>query len=152
MPRLLNECPVYNKNRRQLAWQKRRDFLNAFEACRLQAKRAGLQLNTIELCKMAALQPAPRFYLEAKRAMKMYNLYKSGECCIRHEEKRKMFAEIFARYEKAMESVSENNKHRLSKTIMEKVLQQQAPSFYYDEDSAVKMYYRIMSDRRYYNI
>jgi len=63
-----------------------------------------------------------------------------------------MYAEIFARYENAMEKVSDANKRRLSKVIMGKVLEQPAPSFYYNNISAAPLYYRFMAEKRMYDL
>lgn len=101
-----------------------------------------------DLCKLAASQQAPRFYIDARRALDKYSLYKKGMCRVRHEERRKMYAEIFARYEAMISRIPEANQRPYRKPFMEKVLSQPAPSFYFEDDSAVKLYYRYMSDRR----
>lgn len=112
----------------------------------------GLRLSTAELCRLAASRPAPRFYVTVREAVLLYKKYKNGTCCIRHEERKKMYSEIFARYENAMEKVSEANRRRLSKVIMGKILEQPAPSFYYNPISAAPLYYRFMSDKRMYDL
>ena len=84
--------------------------------------------------------------------MKEYNLYKSGLSCIRNKTRRQMYAEIFARYEKITKVLAESGQTLNKRTIMAKVLQQSAPSFYYSDDSAWKIYYYIMAKKRKFKL
>ena len=101
---------------------------------------------------MAASLPAPRFYVDVETAMKEYNLYKNGLSCIRNKTRRRMYAEIFARYEKIAKVIAESGQTLSKRTIMANVLKQTAPSFYYSDNSAWKIYYYIMAKKRKFKL
>ena len=91
---------------------------------------------------MVAVQPAPRFYVDVASALIQYRDYKKGRSHIRGVERRKMYAEIFCRFERRMNALIETGQVAIQTEVMKSVLEQEAPSFYYDGNSAVKMYYR----------
>ena len=92
--------------------------------------------------------PAPRFYVDAPTAIKQYNLYKKGHSRIHNVAKRKMYAEIFSRFEQAANARLSSGQYILKYDIMEKVLEQEAPSFYYEDDSALITYYNALAKKR----
>lgn len=99
---------------------------------------------------MAAAQPAPRFYVETHSALLQYKKFKNGTSNILFPEKRKMYAEIFARYESAMNALNNPTKRFYKHIVMEKVLSQPAPCFYLDESTAVKKFYQYTMERQLY--
>lgn len=99
---------------------------------------------------MVAAQPAPRFYVDASSALHQYNCYKRGCSRIHGVERRKMYAEIFSRFERKMKLLVATGQVASKKTVMESILEQEAPSFYYDGDSAAKIYYKEMLKQRRY--
>ena len=105
----------------------------------------GFTFKTTELCKLAATQSAPRFYVSAKVALHQYNQYKAGKSILQRVEKRKMYAEIFSRFEKILQ-ISGSNICKSS--IREMVGTQEAPSFYLTPTSAVSIYYKAMNKKR----
>lgn len=111
----------------------------------------GISLPQGDICKMVAASPAPRFYIEPRKAVEHYKKYRDGVSKIRHPMKRKMYAEIFARYEAIMSQISKNNRHYFRIIVFEQVLKQPAPCFYLEENSAVKYYYKILYEKRLYN-
>lgn len=124
------------------------DFIVKVDEVRNSLIKQGLNYRIYDICKIACAMPAPQFYVDAKTALRNYCKYRNGLSCIRSIEKRKMYAEIFSRYEN-MANVIISTGQTLRKTeVMESVLNQPAPSFYYDFESATKMYYYIMSRRR----
>ena len=121
------------------------DFLSAFDAVFRKAASNGLALKMTELCRLAANEPSPRFYVSTKTALCRYKRYKEGRCVIHNTEMRKMYAEIFTRYEKLMEICGGSV---FSSVLMERVLQESAPSFYLTPKSAVQFYYTAMAHKR----
>lgn len=97
---------------------------------------------------MVAVQPAPRFYVDAATALIQYRDYKKGRSHIRGAERRKMYAEIFCRFERRMQALATTGQMAVQTDVMKSVLEQEAPSFYYDGNSAAKMYYREMLQAR----
>lgn len=97
---------------------------------------------------MVAMMPAPRFYVDVVTAIQQYNRYKNGCSCIHGTERKKMYAEIFCRFERKMELLKATGQRNMKIKTMESILTQEAPSFYCEGDYAAKMYYRIQLERR----
>ena len=92
-----------------------------------------------------AKQAAPRFYVSLEQALRQYGLYKNGKSQINDVIKRQMYAEIFARVDKII-SLSRGIMPRYA--AMEIVLEQEAPSFYLNDTSAVLFYYNACRHKR----
>ena len=97
---------------------------------------------------MVAVMPAPRFYVNADEAMQQYYYYKKGRSCIRGIERRKMYAEIFIRFERKMELLKATGQRAIKIDTMESILTQEAPSFYYSSKSAAVVFYRTQLEKR----
>jgi hypothetical protein len=76
--------------------------------------------------------------MSVEQALQQYRLFKRGESNIRNVERRKMFAEIFVRFEQLMR---ETQSKLFMYDAMCKVLSQPAPSFYLNDTSAILFYY-----------
>ena len=124
------------------------DYLNKVNEVQLAMQKQGLCYKIADICRLAASMPAPRFYIDTQTAFKQYNLYKAGRSSIHGVYKRMMYAEIFARYEQSVELLKSSGQHIGKQKIMEQILSQSAPSFYYDDDTALKMYYYIMANKK----
>ena len=108
----------------------------------------GLSYKIEDVCRFAASMPAPRFYVSPAVALNKYRHYLNGHCSIRYTSKRKMFAEIFMRYERLV-NIAIASRQRIRKTeLMERVLSQQAPSFYYEDKSMPAIYYYGLKQRK----
>lgn len=132
--------------------KKKRDFVEKVDEIQKQFRIQGLNYKLRDICRLAASLPAPQFYVDVETAVKEYNLYEKGLSCVRNVTKRRMYAEIFARYEKIAGTVADTGQMVNKRSIMAKVLQQPAPSFYYSDNSAWKSYYYIMSRRRRFKL
>lgn len=95
--------------------------------------------NASDVCKIVAQKPAPKFYVSLEEALYQYRLYTKGKSNIRRVERRKMYAEIFYKYEELMRQ-SQGKAHQYS--IMSAVLEQPAASFYLADP--VSFYYRAL--------
>lgn len=137
---------IYTK--RELAKQKRKDFIRAFDNVQSTMIANGMIPKIADICKLAASQEAPRFYVDAKTALNQYSRYIKGKSCIRHPERRKMYADIFSRFDSMIRVLPKSSVRNYRYLFMEKVLEQPAPSFYFTEGSAIKLYYRYMQDNR----
>lgn len=125
-----------------------RDYLRKVEEVQDILRTEGLVYKIDDVCKLAASMHAPQFYTDTRTALKQYNLYLAGKSSIRNEVKRQMYAEIFARYENLVNTLHHTGQCVRKNAVMTKVLNQEAPSFYYDEGSALKMYYYAMTRKR----
>ena len=132
--------------------KKKRDFVEKVDEVQKHFRLQGLNYKLRDICKLAASLPAPQFYVDVETAIKEYNLYEKGLSCVHNVTKRRMYAEIFARYEKIASTVADTGQIVNKRSIMAKVLQQPAPSFYYSDNSAWKSYYYIMSRRRRFKL
>jgi hypothetical protein len=128
--------------------RKERDFLNSFDAVVRELRSQNVVFKTTDICKIVAKVSAPCFYVSLETALNQYWLYKRGKSNIRDEERRKMFAEIFVRYENLMEQ-SAGSIYQYA--AMELVLSQPAPSYYLADGSAVVFYYTARKKKRMKN-
>jgi hypothetical protein len=97
-----------------------------------------------DVCQLVANSHAPRFYITTEKALEQYRSYVHGKSCVCNEEKRKMYAEIFSKFEYLM---SFTKGDYTMYDIMEIVLAQPASSFYIKDP--VSYYYRAMRWKRY---
>lgn len=79
--------------------------------------------------------------------MWQYSQYQKGLSKIHSDSKRRMYAEIFARYEHLMNIAKASGQRAFKTDIMTRVLEQEAPSFYYEPGVAPQMYYRYIRKR-----
>lgn len=128
--------------RGELYIQKQKDFARKFAEADRCLRAQGLNYNITTICRMVAAQPAPRFYVDVDAALHQYRDYKNGRSHIREKERRKMYAEIFSRFERKMNALRATGQVAVQTEVMKSILEQEAPSFYYEGNSAAKVYYR----------
>ena len=134
-----------NTERNYIQEMRERDFLNKFDKVIKQMIDANITYKTTKVCIMVSRQPAPCFYVSLEQALYQYRLFKHGKSHIKNEERRKMYAEIFARFENLMDMAGGE---AYQYQIMDIVLQQEAPSFYLNEASALQFYYNAVKNKR----
>lgn len=125
--------------------RKETDFLKEFDNVVKQLRSADIEYKTNKVCSLVAQRPAPCFYVSIEQALYQYRLYKQGISNIRNSVRRRMYAEIFARFENILETTPT---HKFQYEIMEMVLKQPAPCFYLDDYSALQFYYNAIKKRR----
>lgn len=136
------------KKGNELSSRKFKDFIAKFDEVQRSFRQQGLNYNIAAICKMVASLPAPRFYINSFEALKQYSLFKRGMSNIHSESRRRMYAEIFARFDNLTQVIKATGQKVSKSEIMKRVLSQEAPCFYYSDDSALKMYYRMMQRKR----
>ena len=136
---------AYNRKIISYMTQKEKDFLEAYNKCMKNIKRP-VVMKVHEICRLVALSPAPRFYVSVEEALRQYRRYKrTGQIDFPRQSTRKMYMEIFRRYEEALEKCGASC---FKFSIMNDILESQAPCFYMETSSAFKFYYRAMSHKR----
>lgn len=138
------ESPVKSE-RSYILERKEKDFLNSFDAIVKELRSNNIVLKTTDICKLAAKTTAPSFYVSLETALHQYRQYKFGRSNIYDEQRRKMFAEIFVRFENLMKEAAGS---MYQYTAMEIVLSQPAPSYYMTDETAVYFYYTARRKRR----
>lgn len=133
---------------KELSYLKQCHFVDKVNEAYKAFLEQGLNYNLDTICKIIANSPAPRFYVGVSLAMLEYSRYKKGISAIRRAEARKMYAEIFARYEQLVRIAVASGQIVRKYETMRRVLEQEAPSFYYSDISALKTYYRFSQKRR----
>lgn len=131
-----------------LSVQKLQDFVQKVDEAQRLFREQGLNYSITSICKMVAAMPAPRFYIYPEKALSQYSLYRNGKSDIRSDSRRRMYAEIFARYENMVRIAIETGQRVCKKDIMRRVLEQEAPCFYYDGCASWRMYYRFLKRKR----
>lgn len=128
--------------------RKLNDFYHKVDEVRIIMKNRGLHYRLRDLCKITSQMPAPCFYVSASKALKVYSLYKQGKSKIHSASSRRMYADIFARFEILYNAYISSGQYVTKSFVMEKVLSQEAPSFYYEGDSAYMAYYKAADRKR----
>lgn len=134
------------KSEKNLILEKREaDFLRIFDTMVKSYRERNILFKTTDICKDVAKQPAPCFYVTTEQALHQYRLYRKGQSNIKSIERRKMFAEIFTRFEYIM-NMSQGSLYQYA--AMDIVLSQEAPCFYLNDTSAVLFYYKARRNKR----
>ena len=148
-------CTEISQNQRSVAKkgndlsnQKLLDFASKVDEAQKYCRQQGLNYNLAAICKVVASQPAPRFYINHFEACKQYRLYRQGRSNIHTDSRRRMYAEIFSRYEHLDAVARASGQRVIMEDLMRRVLEQEAPSFYYEENSALKTYYSVIQRKR----
>jgi hypothetical protein len=124
---------------------RQKDFLAVYDKSVKELVSLNIAFRTKDVCKLVAQSKAPRFYVSLEEALYQYRLYVRGKSDIRCIERRKMYAEIFSRYEQLMIA---SGGVAYQYDIMSAVLMQPAPSFYLSDSSAISFYYKAMKEKR----
>lgn len=124
------------------------DYLDKVDEVQRCLREQRLYYKIQDVCHLAANSPAPQFYVDAMTALRQYSFYQQGRSSIRSIATRKMYAEIFARYENIVNTLLASGQYVCKKEVMSRVLKQPAPSFYYEDGTALKMYYYILSKKK----
>lgn len=119
--------------------------MRAFDAVVKYFRDNNITFKTTDICKVVAKTPAPCFYVSTEQALFQYWLYKNGKSDIRNEVRRKMYAEIFVRFEDLMKR---SGGSMYLYAAMEVILSQTAPCFYLNDSSAISFYYRAMEKKK----
>lgn len=120
--------------------QKARDFREVvFDILRTH-KNIGFK----DALMLAAKSPAPRFYVTFENARRFVSMLHRGiPLPVMHKNKLHMFEELHCRYEERCK-----DQEKASYTILEQLINEQAPSFYTAPDTLASLFYKAIRAKK----
>lgn len=116
------------------------------DAVNKQLKRSKKVITIQHACAITAQEPAPQFYITPKQALEFYSEYKrTGKIPASKSNIRQMYEDIFLRYTQKQEELGWAGVKYL---VMQEVLDEPAPSFYFNPKSAQQLYYKAVLLKR----
>ena len=123
---------------------RKQDVINSFYESYKELRKVKPFATQNEVIEYAAKRKAPRFYLTFENARRFISiLARKKKLPIINENKVAMYKEIFRRY---MQQVKDCNK-RYKYIILEKIIEEPAPSFYLEEETFRGIIYKTIRKR-----
>lgn len=123
---------------------RKQDVINSFYESYKTLKKTKPFATQNEVIEYAVKSEAPRFYVTFENARRFVSLLlRKKKLPIVNENKIEMYKEIYRRYIKQMK---ESNK-RYKFLILEKIIEEPAPSFYLEEETFRGIIYKTLRNR-----
>lgn len=123
---------------------RKQDVINSFYESYKELRKVKPFATQNEVIEYAAKRKAPRFYVTFENARRFISiLARKKKLPIINENKIAMYKEIFRRY---MQQVKDSNK-RYKYLILEKIIEEPAPSFYLEEETFRGIIYKTIRKR-----
>lgn len=123
---------------------RKQDVINSFYESYKELRKVKPFATQNEVIEYAAKRKAPRFYVTFENARRFISiLARKKKLPIINENKVAMYKEIFRRY---MQQVKDSNK-RYKYLILEKIIEEPAPSFYLEEETFRGIIYKTIRKR-----
>ena len=123
---------------------RKQDVVNSFYNSCKELRKSKPYATQNEMMEYAAKSKAPRFYVTFENARRFISmLSRKKELPIINENKVAMYNEIYKRY---VQQVKDCNK-RYKYLILEKIIEEPAPSFYVDEETFKSIIYKALRNR-----
>ena len=123
---------------------RKQDVINSFYESYITLKKTKPFATQNEVIEYAVKSEAPRFYVTFENARRFVSLLlRKKKLPIVNENKIEMYKEIYRRYIKQMK---ESNK-RYKFLILEKIIEEPAPSFYLEEETFRGIIYKTLRNR-----
>ena len=120
---------------------RKQDVINSFYESYKELRKVKPFATQNEVIEYAAKRKAPRFYVTFENARRFISiLARKKKLPIINENKVAMYKEIFRRY---MQQVKDSNK-RYKYLILEKIIEEPAPSFYLEEETFRGIIYKTI--------
>lgn len=123
---------------------RKQDVINCFYESYKELKKSKPFATQNEVIEYAVRKKAPRFYVTFENARRFISLLsRKKRLPIVNENKLEMYKEIYRRY---IKQVKESNK-RYKYLILEKIIEEPAPSFYLEEETFRGIIYKTLRNR-----
>lgn len=123
---------------------RKQDVINCFYESYKELKKSKPFATQNEVIEYAVRRKAPRFYVTFENARRFISLLsRKKRLPIVNENKLEMYKEIYRRY---IKQVKESNK-RYKYLILEKIIEEPAPSFYLEEETFRGIIYKTLRNR-----
>ena len=123
---------------------RKHDVVNSFYESYKKLKKSKPLARLNEVIEYAVKSEAPRFYVTFENARRFISLLsRKKKLPIVNENKLEMYKEIYRRY---IKQVKDSNK-RYKYLILEKIIEEPAPSFYLEEETFRGIIYKTLRNR-----
>lgn len=123
---------------------RKQDVINTFYESYKELKKSKPFATQNEVIEYAVKSEAPRFYVTFENARRFVSLLlRKKKLPIVNENKLEMYKEIYRRYIKQMKDCNKRYKY----LILEKIIEEPAPSFYLEEETFRGIIYKTLRNR-----
>ena len=123
---------------------RKQDVINSFYESYKELKKTRPFATQNEVIEHAVKSEAPRFYVTFENARRFFSLLlRKKKLPIVNENKLEMYKEIYRRYIKQMKDCNKRYKY----LILEKIIEEPAPSFYLEEETFRGIIYKTLRNR-----
>ena len=123
---------------------RKQDVINSFYESYKKLKKSKPFTTQNEVIEYAVKSEAPRFYVTFENARRFISLLsRKKKLPIVNENKLEMYKEIYRRYMKQIKDCNQRYKY----LILEKIIEEPAPSFYLEEETFRGIIYKTLRKR-----
>ena len=123
---------------------RKQDVINSFYNSYKELKKSRPFATQNEVIEYAVKSEAPRFYVTFENARRFISLLsRKKKLPIVNENKLEMYKEIYRRYMKQIKDCNQRYKY----LILEKIIEEPAPSFYLEEETFRGIIYKTLRKR-----
>ena len=123
---------------------RKQDVINSFYKSYKELKKSRPFATQNEVIEYAVKSEAPRFYVTFENARRFISLLsRKKKLPIVNENKLEMYKEIYRRYMKQIKDCNQRYKY----LILEKIIEEPAPSFYLEEETFRGIIYKTLRKR-----
>lgn len=124
---------------------RKQDVINSFYESYKELKKSKPFATQNEVIEYAVKSEAPRFYVTFENARRFVSLLlRKKKLPIVNENKLEMYKEIYRRYIKQVKDCNKRYKY----LILEKIIEEPAPSFYLEEETFRGIIYKTLRNRK----
>ena len=134
-----------NKSEQSVRKMRKNDVTAAFFETLKKIRKTNPLATQSDVIEEAVKSEAPRFYVTFENARRYISLMaRKKKIPIVNKNKLEMYKEIYRRYIKRIKETSEHYRF----VILERIIEEPAPSFYLDEETFKGIVYRTLRERR----
>ncbi len=124
---------------------RKKDVISAFFETMKEVRTSNPLATQNEIIEMAVKKNAPRFYVTFENARRYISLMtRKKRLPLVNKNKMEMYREIYNRYLKRIKETSSHYRY----VILEKIIEEPAPSFYLDEETFRGIIYKTLRERK----
>ena len=134
-----------DKENKSVRNMRKKDVISAFFETMKEVRTSNPLATQNEIIEMAVKKNAPRFYVTFENARRYISLMtRKKRLPLVNKNKMEMYREIYNRYLKRIKETSSHYRY----VILEKIIEEPAPSFYLDEETFRGIIYKTLRERK----
>ena len=134
-----------DKENKSVRNMRKKDVISAFFETMKEVRTSNPLATQNEIIETAVKRNAPRFYVTFENARRYISLMtRKKRLPLVNKNKMEMYREIYNRYLKRIKETSSHYRY----VILEKIIEEPAPSFYLDEETFRGIIYKTLRERK----